>query len=112
MTGTASLDGGDWEFRGFLGVDAAASAASAAMRADRGEVRGWLPASVPGSVVDDLWRAGEVPDPYVERNSLLMEWVPERTWLYRRRVVRPELATGDRAWLRFGGVDHGSRVYL
>ena len=47
---------------------------------------GFLPARVPGSVVDDLVRAGEVPTPYFERNSRLVEWVPERSWVYRRRV--------------------------
>ena len=46
---------------------------------------GWLPARVPGSVVDDLMRAGEVADVRFERNSRLAEWVPERAWVYRRR---------------------------
>ncbi|HWE80708.1 MAG TPA: glycoside hydrolase family 2 TIM barrel-domain containing protein, partial [Gaiellaceae bacterium] len=68
---------------------------------------GWLPARVPGSVLDDLVRAGEVPTPYRERNSLLLEWVPERAWVYRRR-----LSTGGRTALRFGGVDHSCTVLL
>jgi beta-mannosidase len=50
---------------------------------------GWLPARVPGSVLDDLARAGEVADLYHERNSLAAEWVPERAWLYRARVKGP-----------------------
>ncbi|HWG55583.1 MAG TPA: glycoside hydrolase family 2 TIM barrel-domain containing protein, partial [Gaiellaceae bacterium] len=65
---------------------------------------GWLPARVPGSVLDDLMRAGEVPDLYHERNSLLAEWVPERAWLYRRRV------SGGR--VRFEGVDHEAWVFV
>jgi beta-mannosidase len=104
----ASLDGDDWQVRGFLGVDAASAAAERA----RDDVRGWLPASVPGSIVDDLWHAGEVPDPYVERNSLAIEWVPERAWLYRRSLPRVELGALDRVHLRFDGVDHGARVYV
>jgi beta-mannosidase len=65
---------------------------------------GWLPARVPGSVVDDLVRAGEVADPYFERNSRLAEWVAERTWVYRTRV--------SRGTIEFGGVDHEATVFL
>jgi len=68
------------------------------------EAPGWLPARVPGSVLDDLARAGEVPDPYVERNSLAAEWVPERNWLYRTRVG------GGR--VRFEGVDFEASVFV
>ena len=86
-----SLDGDGWQLRGCLGEEWRWHLAKPR------DAPGWLPARVPGSVVDDLWRAGEVPDPYHERNSLLLEWVPERAWVYRRRV------TGGR--LRFEGVD-------
>ena len=65
---------------------------------------GWLPARVPGSVVDDLVRAGEVPDPYFERNSRHAEWVAERTWLYRARV--------QGGTIEFGGVDHEATVFV
>jgi beta-mannosidase len=66
---------------------------------------GWLPARVPGSVLDDLARAREVPDPYHERNSLLAEWVPERAWVYRAR------AEGE-CVLEFEGVDHEATVFV
>jgi len=65
---------------------------------------GWLPARVPGSVVDDLVRAGEVPTPYFERNSRAAEWAAARTWVYRRRV-----AGGT---VEFEGVDHEATVFL
>src|SRR5213079_294082 len=67
---------------------------------------GWLPARVPGSVVDDLVHAREVPDPYFERNSRLAEWAAERAWVYRRWV------SGDGGVLRFGGVDHACTVLV
>ena len=109
-----ALDGPDWQVKGYLGREGAADAARSfgpAAPPGRPE-HAWLPASVPGSVVADLWRAGEVPDPYVERNSLAIEWVPERAWLYRRRVSAPAPADGERAVLRFAGVDHEAVVYL
>jgi beta-mannosidase len=65
---------------------------------------GWLSAHVPGSVVDDLVRAGELPAPYFERNSRLAEWVSARTWVYRTRV-----AGGT---LEFEGVDYACEVFL
>jgi beta-mannosidase len=110
MRRSIPLDGPDWSVKGYLGLD---GAVAAARRRDAGNI-GWLPAAVPGSVVADLWRAGEVPDPYVERNSLALEWVAERSWLYRRSFDVPEdgLPPGSRAWLRFEGVDFAGGVLL
>ena len=98
-----SLDGEDWQLRGCLGREWEWH-----IRPDKPwDAPGWLPARVPGSVLDDLCRAGEVPTPYFERNSLLAEWVPERAWVYRRRV-----AADTDAVLEFGGVDHAATVFL
>jgi hypothetical protein len=69
----------------------------------------WLPARVPGSVLDDLMRAGELPDLYHGRNSLQAEWVPERAWIYRARVPR---ADATARFLRFHGIDHAATVFL
>jgi beta-mannosidase len=67
------LDGRGWRLKGFLG-----DSWQWELERDPGRAGspGWLPATVPGSVLHDLWQAGEVPDPYVERNSLACEWVP------------------------------------
>lgn len=92
-----TLDG-DWQFRGWLGDEWR-------WHLDKPwDAPGWLPGRVPGSVVDDLVRAGEVPSPYFERNSRLAEWAAERTWLYRRRV--------DGGVIEFGGVDHEATVFV
>ncbi len=108
---SVSLDSGagdEWQVKGYLGLDAALRGAERPFATDTG----WLPARVPGSVLDDLWRAGEVPDPYVERNSLAAEWVPERAWTFRRRFDGAVAEAGERAWLRFEGIDHAAAVYL
>jgi beta-mannosidase len=93
-----TLDGGDWQVRGWLGDEWRWHVNKP------WHVPGWLPARVPGSVVDDLVRAGEVPDPYFERNSRLAEWVAERTWIYRRRL--------HGGTIEFGGVDHEATVFV
>ena len=93
-----SLDGDDWQLKGWLGEE---------WRWHLNkpwDAPGWLPARVPGSVVDDLWRAGEVPDPYRMRQSRDAEWAAARTWVYRRRV------TGGT--IRFDGVDHEATVFV
>ena len=69
---------------------------------------GWLPARVPGCVLDDLVRAGEVPSPYYERDSRLSERVAQRAWVYRRRFVA---AQGNER-IRFDVVDHSCTVFV
>jgi beta-mannosidase len=91
--------GAEWQLRGWLGDEWRWHVAKP------WDAPGWLPARVPGSVVDDLVRAGEVPSPYVERNSRLAEFAAARTWIYRTRV------TGERT-LEFEGVDHECEVFL
>ena len=61
-----------------------------------------IPARVPGSVYDDLERAGLIPDPYFERNSLLCEWAANRFWSYCTSLKKPETG-GRRARLVFRG---------
>jgi beta-mannosidase len=72
---------------------------------------GWVPARVPGAVVDDLFRAGEVPDPRYGRNSRASEWVAERSWVYRRAVDLSEIADDEDAVLEFDGIDPGADVF-
>ena len=56
----------------------------------------WMPAKVPGSVHADLLRAGFIPDPYTDMNSLLCEWVEHKWWAYRTTFDRPALGDGRR----------------
>jgi len=118
---TIVLDGDGWTIREALGDTAEwylgaplpaagnnVAEASAAIAA----APGWLPARVPGAVVDDLHRAGELPDPRVGRNSRAAEWVAERSWVYRRAVdLDAEAAEAGVAVLELDGVDPGAEVY-
>ncbi|MGH9106220.1 MAG: glycosyl hydrolase 2 galactose-binding domain-containing protein [Acidimicrobiales bacterium] len=107
---SAELDlGGDcWQFRGCLG----GSWRWYTCPDKPWDGPGWLPGRVPGSVTDDLWWAGQVPDPYHERNSLLLEWVPHRAWVYRRRLETVALRDGEPATLVFADVDHRATVVV
>jgi beta-mannosidase len=91
-------DGDGWQLRGWLGDEWRWYVNKP------WDMPGWLPAAVPGSVLDDLARAGAVPDLHHGRNSRLAEWAPARTWIYRRRVEGP-------GRIRFEGVDHEATVF-
>ena len=109
MATTISLDGSDWLCKPYVGLDWVWRDAEKPGSRDR---LGWLPATVPGSVQHDLWQAGEIASPYVERNTLLAEWASQRTWLYKKRfTVGPE-HRGRRIRLRFEGVDYEAGFYL
>jgi beta-mannosidase len=84
-------------------ADAAEQAASAP---------GWLPAAVPGSVVGALVRAGEIPDPYVGRQSRFAEWTADRHWVFRCPLEVPPLADGERAVIEIDGIDPGGLVFV
>ncbi|HEX2221900.1 MAG TPA: glycoside hydrolase family 2 TIM barrel-domain containing protein [Candidatus Limnocylindria bacterium] len=99
------LDGDGWRFRGFLG--------DGWRWARLGEPQpAWLPGRVPGSVVDDLRRAGELPDPQVGRNSLAAEWVATRHWAYVRTFKADPAWRPGRVELRFEGLDPAARLFL
>lgn len=105
---TVRLDGDVWQLRGCLG-DSWRWYVGPEKALD---APGWIPGRVPGSVLDDLERAGEAVSPYHERDSLLSEWVPARAWVYRRMFRAPPLGADERAVLEFAGVDHRASVYV
>lgn len=105
---TISLNG-EWQFKGYVGE---AWLLGNAHKADTREARGWSMASVPGSVQNDVARAGMAPDPYVGLNSLALEWVKDRTWVYKRTFSMDPAIQGCRVALVFQGVDYTARYYL
>lgn len=53
---------------------------------------GPFPARLPGSVQENLRRAGAIPDWNVGRNSLAIEWVEHRQWMFTTRLPALDLA--------------------
>jgi beta-mannosidase len=109
MAERIDLNGKDWTFKGYYGQDWALRKAYLPNTPDR---RWWRQGSVPGSVLDDLWRLGEVPNPYEGLNSLACEWVPQRDWVYRKQFKLDAALAGKRIWLVFKGVDYCGHFYL
>ena len=64
-----------------------------------------ITAQVPGNVELDMMRAGLLPDVFFGENIRLLRPLEFYTWIYEREFEAPELETGERAYLHFGGVD-------
>ena len=120
MRRTISLDGTwqrndfldeAWRWSDALRPSASDEAAAGGPPIKAGVSAGWRPGQVPGSTIDDAWRMGEIPNPYIDRNSLGAEWIPQRRWVYRRRLIVPPEGPG-RTLLRFGGLDPGGTVFV
>ncbi|WP_278911893.1 beta-mannosidase [Deinococcus wulumuqiensis] len=50
---------------------------------------GWRPATVPGTVQQELLALGELPDPFYSLNEHDVQWVSDRHWLYRAEFQVP-----------------------
>ena len=97
-----SLNGSDWVCKEYVGEDWVWR--NGEKRGTK-DVRWWKAAKVPGSVTDDLYADGVIPDPWFEKNSLLIEWIPERTWIYRKEFQISKQDAAKRFFLHFERVD-------
>ena len=75
---------------------------------------GWLPATVPGLVTEDLLRAGRITDPYFADQAAAARFVEEQDFVYVRRVIlRPEDLDGaPRARVIFDSLDTFAAVFV
>jgi beta-mannosidase len=109
MNRRISLNGSDWLFKDFYGEDWRWRNSHLSDSRDK---RHWRVGSIPGCPHHDLLMLGEIPDPYVDRNSLLSEWIPQRTWLYKKTFMIGEEIKGRRVHLHFEGVDYQAEFFL
>jgi beta-mannosidase len=105
-----SLNGLTWELKGFWPW-VPLKGTSMEIGNELMGVTEWLPATVPGGVHYDLYRAGLIDNPYRDMNSLHAEWVENRWWVYRAKLER-ELPSGEQVELVFKGLDYEAIVYL
>ncbi|GGM00300.1 glycoside hydrolase family 2 protein [Nakamurella endophytica] len=69
-----------------------------------------VPATVPGTVHTDLLAAGLIPDPYLDRNELDLDWIGHQRWSYRCRFDAPPAA--ERTDLALDGLDTVATVLV
>ena len=63
-----------------------------------------IPATVPGTAHTDLLAAGLIPDPYLDRNEIGLEWIGHTAWRYST-VFELDALPDDRLDLVFDGLD-------
>ena len=99
---------GKWKLRGYLpnvrilGTEAQIS---------RHIITDEIDAEVPGGIHLDLYRAGIIPNPYEEMNSLACEWTESRWWCYETEVEL-EKYEFDKRELVFEGLDYLAEVFI
>ena len=71
-----------------------------------------VPATVPGNVEIDLMRAGILPDIFFGNNVKLLKPYEFYRWRYERSFDTPKVNPGERAYLRFQGVDCFAAYFL
>jgi beta-mannosidase len=72
-----------------------------------------IPATVPGCVHTDLLAAGLIPDPFLDANETLVEWVADSEWTYATTFTVPdELRQLAHIELVFEGLDTLAAVTL
>ncbi len=80
--------------------------------ADAAAVTEWLPATVPGNVRTDLLAHHRIPNPLTAQGYQHSQWVDDRDWWYRRQLPPLDLAPGQRAFVRFCGLDYLSAILV
>ncbi len=72
-----------------------------------------LDAEVPGDVMNDLWRAGAVKEPFFADNFKQLGWVHEREWVYECRFdIGAAALASPRVQVVFDGVDTVAEIAL
>ena len=80
--------------------------------------RGWIPATVPGTVLTTLLNNNYYPDPAISLNN---ELIPDiyhvgndfyTYWFVNRFEMRSPIASGDKVWLNFRGINYKAEIFL
>jgi beta-mannosidase len=73
----------------------------------------FLPVSqFPTNVHLDLIHHGLIPDPFMGKNELDVQWVGEAQWVYKTSFSAPTVPAGAKAVLAFDGLDTFATVVL
>ncbi|MGQ5650264.1 discoidin domain-containing protein [Streptomyces sp. EKR5.2] len=80
------------------------------------DTSGWLPATVPGTVLASLVDQGKLPDPVIGLNNLhIPEALSRHSWWYKRDFDLPRglrTGAGRHVWLEFDGINHRADIWL
>ncbi len=107
--GSLHLAGGGWRLQRDSLVDGNGEAISTVGYEDSD----WIPATVPGTVLTSYYNAGALPDLNYGGNELaISDSFFHADFWYRNEIEGPNLASGQRAFLEFDGVNWKAEVYF
>ncbi|PGH23804.1 hypothetical protein AJ80_02052 [Polytolypa hystricis UAMH7299] len=69
-------------------------------------------AQFPTNVHLDLMHHDKIPDPFLGKNEIDVQWIGEKVWVYKTSFASPAVKDGDRAVLAFDGLDTYANVVL
>jgi beta-mannosidase len=107
---TITLTDGQWQLKGYWPW-VPLKVSSMELGQELMGVTDWMPATVPGGVHYDLYRAKLIDHPWYELNSLKCEWVENRWWVYRTTFVPPAVSNGS-IELICQGLDYEAQLFL
>jgi beta-mannosidase len=67
---------------------------------------------VPNSIHMSYFKAGKLPHPYANKNSVLYRWMEGKAWYYQKGVLIPAAAKGNSILLCFDGIDYFSKIWV
>ncbi len=81
------------------------------------DLNGWLPATVPGTVLTTLLNDKLIPDPFFGMNNEKIPDIYEKgrnyyTYWFVKNFREKAPSDGEEVWLKFRGVNYGCDVYL
>ena len=77
--------------------------------------RGWLPATVPGTILTTLVKNKIYPEPlYGENNrpNIIPDDLCRKDWWYRTTFDVPQEYAGRKIWLNFDGINYAAEVWV
>ncbi|MGC1871455.1 MAG: LamG-like jellyroll fold domain-containing protein [Acidobacteriaceae bacterium] len=104
-----------WTIAGNWSLTEAAKvkADGAEIASDRFNAVGWLPATVPGTVLTTMIDRGIYPDPdYGLNNMAIPETLNKQDYWYRVTFTSPKLAHGQHLTLTFNGINYAAVVWF
>jgi beta-mannosidase len=101
---------GSWTFQATNEIPAA----SGEQLASSTGVTTMAPAVVPGTPLTSMIKNGTYPDPFYGKivTDAVPDTLKDTDYWYRTEFDVPELAPGQRFWLRFDGISYSARIWL
>ena len=106
---------GEWTLAdGWLLQEGPEVTASAAQISAAGfDARGWMRATVPGTVLESMIQDGIYPDPdYGLNNLAIPERLNKQDYWYRNEFAAPALGQGSHVELCFAGINYRAEIWL